>query len=111
MKHIVRLLPEYIKLDLFLIRDIHKDPVKRAVVAGMVGVAAQIGGRVIAEGVETAEELRALAELGIDWAQGYYLGRPGPLPSRLITDHFANRRFFGAVRPSFWATEADQQAK
>jgi PAS domain S-box-containing protein len=83
LKHIVRLLPEFIKLDLFLIRDIHEDPVKRAVVAGMMGVASQIGGKVIAEGVETVDELRVLVDLGVEWAQGYYLGRPGPLPSRL----------------------------
>ncbi len=80
LKHIVRLLPEFIKLDLFLVRDIHEDPVKRAVVAGMLGVASQIGGKVIAEGVETADELRVLVDLGVEWAQGYYLGRPGPLP-------------------------------
>src|SRR5665213_319135 len=43
LKHIVRLRPEFIKLDLFLIRDIHQDPVKRAVVAGMLGVACAAG--------------------------------------------------------------------
>ena len=85
LKHIVRLLPEFIKLDLFLVRDIHEDPVKRAVVAGMLGVASQIGGKVIAEGVETAEELRVLIDLGVEWAQGYYLGRPGALPSCPVT--------------------------
>jgi PAS domain S-box-containing protein len=84
LKHIVRLLPEFIKLDIFLIRDIHKDPVKRAVVAGMLGVATQIGGKVIAEGVETADELRVLFELGVEWAQGYYLGRPGHIPSMVV---------------------------
>ncbi len=81
LKHIVHLLPEFIKLDLFLIRNIHEDPVKRAVVAGMLGVAQQIGGKVIAEGVETADELRVLRELGVEWVQGYYFGRPGPLPA------------------------------
>jgi EAL domain-containing protein (putative c-di-GMP-specific phosphodiesterase class I) len=85
LKHIVHLLPEFIKLDLFLIRNIHEDPVKRAVVAGMLGVAAQIGGKVIAEGVETADELRVLRELGVEWVQGYYLGRPGPLPATFGT--------------------------
>lgn len=79
LKHIVRLVPEFIKLDLFLIREVNDDPVKRAIVAGMVGVAAQIGARLIAEGVETAEELRVLTDLGVDSAQGFYLGRPGPL--------------------------------
>jgi PAS domain S-box-containing protein len=86
LKHIVRLLPEFIKLDLFLIRDIHEDPVKRAVVAGMLGVASQIGGKVIAEGVETQDELRVLMDLGVEWAQGYHLGRPGPLPSALLRE-------------------------
>ena len=86
LKHIVRLRPEFIKLDLFLIREIHKDPVKQAVVAGMLGVASQIGGKVIAEGVESAAELRALSELGVEWAQGYYLGRPGPLRSGMTPE-------------------------
>jgi PAS domain S-box-containing protein len=85
LKHIVHLLPEFIKLDLFLIRDIHEDPVKRAVVAGMLGVAQQIGGKVIAEGVETADELRVLRELGVEWVQGYYFGRPGPLPATVAS--------------------------
>jgi EAL domain-containing protein (putative c-di-GMP-specific phosphodiesterase class I) len=86
LKHIVRLLPEFIKLDLFLIRGIHEDPVKRAVVAGMLGVASQIGGKIIAEGVETQDELRVLLDLGVEWAQGYYLGRPGPLPRGFLTE-------------------------
>jgi PAS domain S-box-containing protein len=79
LKHIVRLVPEFIKLDLFLIRDINVDPVKRAVVAGMLGVATQIGGRVIGEGVETEEELRVLVDLGVHCAQGFYLALPRPL--------------------------------
>jgi EAL domain-containing protein (putative c-di-GMP-specific phosphodiesterase class I) len=37
LKHIVRSVPEFIKLDPFLIRDVHEDPVKREVVAGMLG--------------------------------------------------------------------------
>ncbi|MHB8536576.1 MAG: EAL domain-containing protein [Candidatus Dormibacteria bacterium] len=44
-------------------------------------MASQIGGEVIAEGMETKEELRVLVDLGVAWAQGYHLGRPGPLPS------------------------------
>ena len=79
LKHIVRLMPEFIKLDLFLVRDVNDDPVKRAVVAGMLAIASQIGARIIAEGVETAEELGVLTDLGIDYAQGFYLGRPASL--------------------------------
>jgi len=80
MKHIVRLAPDFIKLDIFLIRDINTEPLKRAVVAAMVGVAAEIRAEVIAEGVETAEELSTLLDLHVHKAQGFYLGRPGPLP-------------------------------
>ena len=86
LKHVVSLLPEFIKLDIFLVHDIHKDPVKRAVVAGMLGVASQIGGKVIAEGVESAEDLRVLSELGVEWAQGFYMGRPGPIPSGVLSE-------------------------
>jgi EAL domain-containing protein (putative c-di-GMP-specific phosphodiesterase class I) len=49
----------------------------------MLGVASQIGGRVIAEGVETSGELQVLLDLGVELAQGYYLGRPGSLPITL----------------------------
>jgi PAS domain S-box-containing protein len=79
LKHIVSLLPEFIKLDLFLIRDIDTDPAKRALTSALVAFGAQVGARLIAEGVETASELQVLADLGVDDAQGYYLGRPGPL--------------------------------
>jgi PAS domain S-box-containing protein len=80
MKHIVRLAPDFIKLDIFLIRDINIEPLKRAVVGAMVAVAAEIGADLIAEGVETPEELSTLIDLDVHKAQGFYLGRPGPLP-------------------------------
>ena len=79
LKHVVRLLPEFIKLDLFLTRDIDDDPAKRALAAALIGFARQIGARMIAEGVETADELSVLEELGIEHAQGYYLGEPIPV--------------------------------
>jgi PAS domain S-box-containing protein len=77
LKHIVRLVPDFIKLDMFLTRDIHNDPVKRALASAMVAFATDIGARLIAEGVETAGELGTLADLGFEEAQGYFLGRPG----------------------------------
>jgi len=80
MKHIVRLVPDYIKLDIFLIRDIDSEPLKRAVVAAMARFAAEVGAELIAEGVETAAELKVLMDLKVHNAQGFYVGRPGPLP-------------------------------
>ena len=80
--HIVKLLPEFMKLDISLTREIESDPVKQALTAALVGFAAQIGAHLIAEGVETAAELKALVGLGVEYAQGYYLGAPTPLPLR-----------------------------
>jgi EAL domain-containing protein (putative c-di-GMP-specific phosphodiesterase class I) len=51
------LLPQFLKLDLSLTRDIESDPVKQALTTALVGFAAQIGSHLIAEGVETAAEL------------------------------------------------------
>jgi len=84
--HIVKLLPEFMKLDLSLTRDIERDPVKQALTAALVGFAAQIGAHLIAEGVETAEELLTLIGLGVEYAQGYYLAAPAPLPLSGVTD-------------------------
>jgi EAL domain-containing protein (putative c-di-GMP-specific phosphodiesterase class I) len=78
--HIVKLLPEFMKLDLSLTRDIERDAVKQALTAALVGFAAQIGAHLIAEGVETVEEMQTLTALGVECAQGYYLGAPAPPP-------------------------------
>lgn len=80
LNHIVELVPEFIKLDLFLTRGIDGDAVKRALAAALVSFARDVGAALIAEGVETAAELRVLEELGVQHAQGFYLGRPLPLP-------------------------------
>lgn len=79
LRHIVQLGPDVIKLDMSLTRDIHLDPVRHALAASLVGFAASAGIRLVAEGVETVEELRALQNLQVDAAQGYLLGRPGNL--------------------------------
>jgi EAL domain-containing protein (putative c-di-GMP-specific phosphodiesterase class I) len=84
--HIVKLLPEFMKLDLSLTRGIECDPVKQALTAALVGFAAQIGAHLIAEGVETAEELNTLVGLGVEYAQGYYLGAPAPLALLGVTE-------------------------
>jgi EAL domain-containing protein (putative c-di-GMP-specific phosphodiesterase class I)/ActR/RegA family two-component response regulator len=79
LKHILKLAPDIIKLDLQLTRDVDSDPAKRALTAALVRFAADIGALITAEGIETAAELGALRDLGIEYGQGYYLGRPAPL--------------------------------
>ena len=79
-QHILRLEPDFIKLDLDLTRGIDGDPVRRALASALVTFGAEIGSLMIAEGVERREELDVLGDLGFAAAQGYYLGRPNPLP-------------------------------
>lgn len=80
-QHILRLAPNVIKLDRSLTREIDRRGESRALAAALIGFASETGSRLVAEGVETQEELKALEEIGICGAQGYLLGRPGPLPA------------------------------
>lgn len=75
-RHILNLEPDRIKLDMSLTRDIDMDPARRALAAALIHFAADTGSKLVAEGVETAAEAATLIELGVERAQGYFLGRP-----------------------------------
>lgn len=79
-RHILRLRPDIIKLDGSLIARIDRDAGARALAAALAGFAEQTGTVVVAEGVETEEELEVLRALRVDKAQGFLLGKPAPLP-------------------------------
>ena len=79
LRHVIELRPEYVKLDIGLIRGVDQDDARRALVAGMVHFAMETGCDLIAEGIETEEELDALRKLGITLGQGFLLGRPARL--------------------------------
>lgn len=68
--------PDVLKLDMALTRGISQDPVRQAIVAGIVLVAERLGITLVAEGIETDAECQALAALGIDLMQGYLFARP-----------------------------------
>ena len=70
--------PEFVKLDMALIRDIDTSPVKQKLVSSMTKLCNDLGLHVIAEGVETLAERDTLCELGCDLFQGYLFARPGP---------------------------------
>ncbi len=81
LRHILRVKPDLIKLDVSLIADIDHDRDKLALATGITSFAREVGIKVLAEGIETPAQLECVAALGVDYAQGYHLGRPGPLPS------------------------------
>ncbi|HEU4582029.1 MAG TPA: EAL domain-containing protein [Polyangiaceae bacterium] len=68
--------PEIVKLDMSLVRDVNTNPTKRKVVRSMTQLAREIGALVVAEGVESEEELEAVVHLGCDFVQGFYFARP-----------------------------------
>jgi EAL domain-containing protein (putative c-di-GMP-specific phosphodiesterase class I) len=76
MRHIVALAPDVIKIDRSLVSGIDRDPARRALVSAVVFFALESGGLVLAEGIENAAELDTLVTLGVDGAQGFFLGRP-----------------------------------
>ncbi|OMH37198.1 diguanylate phosphodiesterase [Tersicoccus sp. Bi-70] len=78
LAHLVRLRPALIKIDRGLIQDVDIDETKRALVEMVGTFASRIDAWVLAEGIERAEELATLVDLGVPLAQGYHLARPGP---------------------------------
>lgn len=81
-RHILALRPDFIKVDLSLVRDIHLDPVRQALTSSLLTFAQTAGAQLIAEGVETQAELDTLARLGVTLVQGYFLGRPTEAPAQ-----------------------------
>ena len=77
---LVRLSPDIIKLDRYLVTGIANDPCRRALASAFVAFARDIDASLIAEGIEDARELALLRALGVPWGQGYHLGRPSTLP-------------------------------
>jgi EAL domain-containing protein (putative c-di-GMP-specific phosphodiesterase class I) len=71
-----RLQPDLIKIDMELLRDINKSRAKQIIVAGIVSIARELDIKVLAEGVETVEELTVLRAAGISLFQGYYFAKP-----------------------------------
>ena len=79
LRHALQLDPDYIKLDVSLTQSIDHDRKRRALAAGMVGFANELGAKIVAEGIEEQAELETLRELGVPLGQGYLIGRPATL--------------------------------
>ncbi len=68
--------PDYVKLDMALVRDIDKNPTRQAIVRGLMSMLKELEVGVIAEGVETRAEFACLDDLGVELFQGYLFARP-----------------------------------
>lgn len=68
--------PDILKIDRFLVQDIHEDFYKQEVLKSLVRMARHLGTLIIAEGVETEEEAVRLLDIDVDMVQGYFFGRP-----------------------------------
>jgi len=80
LERVVDLEPAYVKLDIALTRGIHENKRKQIVVRHVVALCTELGVKVVAEGVETVDELSCVRDLGASFAQGYLLARPAPVP-------------------------------
>ena len=78
LQQLMRVGPDIVKLDRELTRAIHADPPRMALVESFVRFARRVGATVCAEGIESLDDLSALANLDVEWGQGYALARPSP---------------------------------
>lgn len=68
--------PDYLKIDMDIIRNVHQDPIKQNKLAGFIKLGKEHNILILAEGVETEAELSYVHRAGVDLIQGYYFGRP-----------------------------------
>ncbi|HUT77993.1 MAG TPA: EAL domain-containing protein [Polyangia bacterium] len=81
LTYFTQLTPDVVKIDISLVRDIHKDMIKQKLVGSLTVLCKDLGMRVVAEGIETTEERDTVVGLGCDLLQGYLFARPGrPFP-------------------------------
>jgi EAL domain-containing protein (putative c-di-GMP-specific phosphodiesterase class I) len=76
LEAIANLKPQFVKVDISIIRGIHENPVKVELLKAIRDIGNKVNAKVVAEGIEVPEELRVVRELGIDFGQGFLLAKP-----------------------------------
>ncbi len=85
LKMLEELQPDYIKIDMQYIRNIHLDHLRQSLIKALLQVAKENNIRVIAEGIESIEEFDILSNLGVDYVQGFYFGQPASEPVKSLS--------------------------
>ncbi|HUC36905.1 MAG TPA: EAL domain-containing protein [Acidimicrobiales bacterium] len=112
LHHVLHVKPDFIKLDISLISGIDEDRDKLALAEGITSFARASGAKVVAEGIETTGELECVAGLGIDYAQGYLLGRPSPLEAvKALGVDFAQEYLMVSTSPAPSAVPPDGEPR
>jgi len=106
--------PDFIKIDRFFVQNLNQDGKKRLFIQALTDMAHRLGIKVIAEGVETAHEHHFARDIGCDYVQGYFCGRPHidvvaiePISTAIVNNPDRRRRGFGARRFSADCEPAD----
>lgn len=116
LQSIAEIRPDFIKIDMSLVRGIHKDRVKAALMETFVTFAEKIGSEIIAEGIEEEGELALLSHIGVHYGQGYFFGRPVcPRQTvseeiRLKTLQLQNKRRFQLIKNAFPVSDIVDEA-
>jgi EAL domain-containing protein (putative c-di-GMP-specific phosphodiesterase class I) len=76
MRHVMKLRPDYVKVDRWMVDGINLDSAKRALMRSLAALAEELHAGIVAEGVETLDELLVLQDIGVDACQGYLFARP-----------------------------------
>jgi diguanylate cyclase (GGDEF)-like protein len=106
LSRVCALSPNYIKIDREIVRDIRNQPNKKSLVGSIVKFCKEMNIVLIAEGIETEEELDTLIRLGVDYGQGYYLGMPAeeflePSPDLKLAIKVKKGRAFAVAQKRF----------
>jgi EAL domain-containing protein (putative c-di-GMP-specific phosphodiesterase class I) len=79
---------DHLKIDRSFVREVHRDPRNASICRALISLGHGLGLTIVAEGVETEEELAWLERSGVDYVQGFHIGRPAPLEE--FIDRFAS---------------------
>ncbi|WP_425148697.1 EAL domain-containing protein [Deinococcus sp.] len=96
LSYLAELRPDFVKIDQMLVRQMSESAAAVRLVRSLTEYAHELGSRVVAEGIETLDLLEAAGQTGVDFVQGYYLGRPSQELSGVLP---GARSWWAASRP------------